>query len=93
MEQTDGVAVSESVVVEVEEEMPRGGGGGGLDLETLTHQGVTTPDSVPQSPSSSDTHEWYNSQGVRFTPQEEGGLGDIYENKLYERAITDRLGE
>lgn len=26
------------------------------------------PDSSPQSP----THEWYNSQGVRFTPQQEG---------------------
>lgn len=31
-----------------------------------------SPDSAPQSPTSSDTHEWYNSQGVRFTPQEEG---------------------
>ncbi|XP_054265993.1 Golgi-specific brefeldin A-resistance guanine nucleotide exchange factor 1-like isoform X2 [Macrosteles quadrilineatus] len=33
-------------------------------------------ESAPQSPTSpsSDTHEWYNSQGVRFTPQEEGPL-------------------
>lgn len=34
---------------------------------------LPSPESAPQSPtSSSDTHEWYNSQGVRFTPQEEG---------------------
>lgn len=33
-----------------------------------------SPESAPQSPTSSDTHEWYNSQGVRFTPQEEGIL-------------------
>uniref|UniRef100_A0A1B6FF78 SEC7 domain-containing protein n=3 Tax=Cuerna arida TaxID=1464854 RepID=A0A1B6FF78_9HEMI len=32
----------------------------------------STDVSAVQSPVSSDTHEWYNSQGVRFTPQEEG---------------------
>lgn len=34
-------------------------------------QDVTSPESVPQSPSS-DTHEWFNTQGVRFMPQDEG---------------------
>lgn len=32
---------------------------------------VTSPESMPQSPSS-DTHEWFNTQGVRFMPQDEG---------------------
>lgn len=34
---------------------------------------ITSPESVPQSPSS-DTHEWFNTQGVRFMPQDEGML-------------------
>lgn len=38
---------------------------------TVSQDVVTSPESVPQSPSS-DTHEWFNTQGVRFMPQDEG---------------------
>ena len=40
---------------------------------TVAQDPVTSPESVPQSPSS-DTHEWFNTQGVRFMPQDEGML-------------------
>lgn len=49
-----------------------------------------SPESAPQSPTSSDTHEWYNSQGVRFTPQEEGILLFINTTKAVQ-LIVDKV--